>query len=48
VALYFGLAQIPMYVLPAAMKPLYRRLVPSESPSQPARESPPGRSSDWR
>jgi BASS family bile acid:Na+ symporter len=41
VALYFGLAQIPMYVLPAALRPLYRRLLPPESPVHPARESPP-------
>jgi len=27
VALYFGLAQIPMYVLPALLRPLYRRLL---------------------
>lgn len=37
VLLYFGLAQIPMYVLPALLKPLYRRLLadpaPPESPA---------------
>lgn len=40
VALFFALAQIPMYVLPALMRLLYRRLLPPESPPQPARESP--------
>ena len=39
VALYFGLAQIPMYVLPAILKALYRRLLRPESGSQPGRES---------
>ena len=38
VALYFGLAQIPMYVLPAVMRPLYRRLLPPESSPQPPGE----------
>lgn len=36
VLLFFGLAQIPMYVLPAILKPLYRRLVASPG----AAESP--------
>jgi hypothetical protein len=27
VVIYFALAQIPMYMLPAALLPLYRRLI---------------------
>jgi BASS family bile acid:Na+ symporter len=29
IALFFALAQIPMYVLPALIRPLVRRLVPA-------------------
>lgn len=42
VALYFALAQIPMYVLPAVLRRLYPRLLGTESRPQPGRESPPG------
>lgn len=37
VALYFAVAQLPMYMLPALLLPLYRRLVgPAENPETPS------------
>lgn len=33
VALFFALAQLPMYMLPAMCLPLYRRLLPTDQPS---------------
>lgn len=35
VTLYFAIAQFPMYILPALLKPLYRRLAPACHPRRP-------------
>jgi len=52
VALYFGLAQIPMYVLPALMRRVYPLLLAAESPAatapHPGRETPSPLPSDRR
>ena len=40
VALYFAVAQLPMYMLPALVAPLYRRLLAAEGGSADSPERP--------